>query len=186
MISVTQLKNGATFKMDGQPFVVTKYEHTKMGRGNATIKVKVRNLQNGAIVEKTFVSGTRVEDIQTEKKKMQYLYQDGEDYAFMDPVSFEQVSVSSQAIGESGQFLQEGAQIDVMFWEGKGLAVDLPPALTFTVAKTGPGVKGNSATNIWKEAVLENEAKVKVPLFVKEGERIRVDTRTGEYVERAK
>lgn len=185
MIPVTDLRNGKTFQVDGTPYVVLKYTHTKLGRGGATVKVSARNLKTGSIEEKTFNSGAVVEPITTVKRRMQFLYQIKDGAVLMDPKSYEQVEVSKKILGEQIPFLKEGQEIDILFWEDKVLGVDLPPKVTLEVVDSAPGVKGNSATNIYKSATLENGLKVKVPLFIKTGDRVRVDTRTGEYVERA-
>lgn len=181
MISVTQLRAGTTFEEDNQPFVVLKYEHTKMGRGTANIKLKVKNLKSKIITEKTFISGAKVQEIQTPKRKLQYLYREGDNYSFMDPGTFEQFSLKSEILGEQVRFLREQAMVDVVFWEDQALGVELPTKMEFKVIETGPGVKGNSATNIYKPATLENGLSLKVPLFINQGEKILVDTRTGEY-----
>lgn len=194
MISVTQLRADMTFEIDGKPYVVLKYEHTKMGRGTATIKVRARNLLTGTILEKSFISGARVEEINTVKRKLQYLYQTGEEFTFMDPKTFEQIEMRGEILGEQSKFLSEGIVVDVLFWpfdstgskEDIPLSVELPPKMEFTVTETGPGVKGDSATNIYKSATLSNGLVIKVPLFIKEGEKILVDTRNGEYMERVK
>jgi len=202
MISVTELRAGRTFEENGEPFVVLKYEHTKMGRGTANIKVKVRNLKTGAVLEKTFISGAKVSEISTVKRKLQYLYceasssayckatssayKDKDNFYFMDPKTFEQFSISSEIISDQAPFLREEALVDVLFWEEKPLSIELPPKMEFEVKETGPGVRGDSATNIFKPATLENGLKIKVPLFINQGEKILVDTRTGEYVERVK
>jgi len=186
MISVTELRAGKTFEADGEPFVVLKYEHIKMGRGSANIRVRVRNLRNGAILEKTFISGAKVAEILTTKRKLQYLYQNGGNFYFMDPKTFEQFEISSDFVSEEAPFLREETLVDVLFWDDKPLGIELPPKMEFTVEETGPGVRGDSATNIFKEAVLDNGLKVKVPLFINKGEKVLVDTRTREYVERVK
>jgi len=186
MIPVTQLRAGKTFQEEGVPFLVLKYEHTKMGRGKANIKIKVKNLKTNALAEKTYLSGARVEEISTTKRQLQYLYQDGENFFFMNPKTFEQYEVSAQVLENQAKFLQEGSLVDILFWEGTPLTMELPPKMKFKVAQTGPGVKGDSAANVYKEATLENGMKIKVPLFIKTGEEIWVDTRSGEYVERVK
>lgn len=186
MISVTELRAGATFLDDNQPYQVIKYEHTKMGRGTANIKVKSRNLLTGAVVEKSFLSGNRVEPIEIRRRKMQYLYQDDTVFYFMDPKTFEQVTIDKKILADQADYLKEGLEVIVLFWEDRPLNLELPMAMTFTIADTEPGVRGDSAANIWKEAVLDNGLKVKVPLFIKTGEKIRVDTRSGEYLERVK
>jgi elongation factor P len=186
MISVTDLRAGVAFLLDGQPYQVIKYKHSKIGRGTANVKVRVKNLGTFAVVEKTFMSGARVEEISVRRRKMQYLYEDQGDFCFMDPSSFEQITIEKEAIGEGARFLKEGGRVQVLFWAEKPLSVELPVSLSFEVLETDPGVKGDSASNIWKEAVLSNKVKIKVPLFIKSGDQVRVDTRTGEYLERAK
>lgn len=186
MISVTELRAGRAFKEDGELYLVLKYEHTKLGRGKANIKVKVRNLDNGRILEKSFISGARVEELETLKKRMQYLYQDAFGFYFMDPESFEQVSVSAEVVGEQVKFLKEGEEVDVLFGEDRALSVELPASVVLAVTHTEPGVKGDTATRTLKAATLENGIRLQVPLFVKVGDKIKVDTRSGEYIERAK
>jgi len=185
MIDVNQLRNGTAFTLDGQPFIVLKYEFTKMGRGNATIKVKVRNLKTNAILQKSFNSGSSVEDIQLRRKKMQYLYADASNCIFMDPASFEQIEIDNELLAEQKPYLTDGLEVQVLFWEQTPLAVELPPKLSFKVAETDPGEKGNSVANMYKSAKLENGLMIKVPLFIKQGEKVVVDTRNGNYVSRA-
>ncbi|OGM13734.1 elongation factor P [Candidatus Woesebacteria bacterium RIFCSPLOWO2_01_FULL_39_23] len=186
MITVQDLKNGTTFQMDGSPYVVLKYEHIKVGRGSATIKVKIRNLKNGLIAEKNFINSAKVEEINTKKRQLQYLYRDGKDLYFMDPKNYDQISLNESILGNGTAFLKDGMDVDILFWDEKPLTVDLPPKMELKVTETDPGVKGNSAANVYKPAILENGLQVKVPLFINSGDKIRVDTRTGEYVERAK
>lgn len=184
MIDVNQLRNGTAFEFEGQPFLVLKYEFTKMGRGNATIKVRVKNLKTGAVLIKSFSSGNSVEPISLKRKKMQFLFSDQSQSTFMDPVSFDQVEISHEILGGNKAYLQEGIEVQVLFWENEALAVELPPKLALTVKDTGPGEKGNSVSNMYKPAVLENGLEVKVPLFIVSGEKVLIDTRTGGYVSR--
>lgn len=184
MISVTQLRNNTTFVDKGRPFRVLKYEHAHISRGSGTIKVKVRNLENGNVQSMTFKSGERVEDIVVEKQRLQYLYKEEDGLVFMNPVSFEQIEIEMKIVGEDARYLVEGNEIDVLFWDEKVLGVDLPPNLVFSVKATDPGEKGNSATNVLKPAIMENGLKVQVPLFIKIGDKVKVDIRSGEYVER--
>jgi elongation factor P len=190
MIPVTSLRAGTTFLEHHQPHLVLKYEHTKMGRGTGNVKVKCRNLRSGATVEKTFITGAKVEPVTTQTKHLTYLYRDGDQLVFMDPRSFEQFLVPHSVVGEASKFLKESAPIQVLFWENQGqlepLTVELPPKLTFTISQTAPGIKGDSASNVYKDATLENGVKIRVPLFISPGDSIRVDTRSGEYLERAK
>lgn len=184
MISVTELRAGTTYEEDGQYLTVLSYEHIKMGRGSANIKVKVRNLKTGSTTEKGYTNGAKVTDIPVRKKEMQYLYKDDAEVFFMDPQNFEQVSIPLQLVPDHA-YLKEGDIFPVSFIEGKPLSVLLPPKMVFKVTETAPGAKGNSATNVFKEATLENEIKTKVPLFISVGDLIRVDTRTGAYTEKA-
>lgn len=186
MISVTELRAGATFEMDGDPFRVIDYKHTKLGRGTANIKVKIRNLKDGAVVNKNFISDTRVEPIETEPRVLTYLYQEGDDFKFIDPQTYEQISLPRAALEGQEKFLKENEAVRVVFWEEKPLAVELPITLVFQIASAPPGVKGDSVSASFKPAILDNGLVVKVPLFVNIGDKIRVDTRTGEYIERAK
>ena len=155
-----------------------------MGRGNANIKLKVRNLKTGAIMQKGFSSGNNVDEIFLKRRKMQYLFSDQHQSTFMDPVSFEQIEISNEVLGESKPYLQEGGEVQVLFWEEQALAVELPAKLTFTVKETGPGEKGNTVSNMYKPAVLENGLEAKVPLFINQGEKVIIDTRSGDYVSR--
>ena len=164
--------------------MVLKYEFTKMGRGTGNVKVKCRNLKTGAVVSKTFITGSKVQDIQLQRKKRQYLYSEVDKSVFMDPESFEQLEIANDLLSEQKQYLVDGMEVQVLFWEGEALSIELPAKLEYEVKETGPGEKGNSAANVFKPAVLLNGLRVKVPLFVNIGDKVRVDTRTGEYVER--
>lgn len=186
MTRATDLKNGTAFLHYGKPYQVTKYSLIKLGRGSAYVKITARNLETGAIEEISYQSNASVEDANTYKKKLQYLYKDKANAVFMEPKTFEQAEIPLNVLGDSALFLKEGDNIDVLFWDERPLSVELPPNVVMTITQTDPGVKGNSATNIYKPAVLENGFKLKVPLFIKLGDKIRVDTRTGEYVERVK
>lgn len=183
MISVTNLRSGACFTDGKDLFRVISYEHTKLGRGTATIKLKIKNLKSKIITEKTFISGAKVQEVNLDLKEAQYLYKT-HNFIFMDPLSFEQFELSSDQIGEFASFLKEGMKVKVLFYQNEPLTIELPIKLDFTVVETGPGIRGDSATNIFKDAILETGAKIKVPLFVKVGDRVLVDTRTGEYQER--
>ena len=185
MINATDLKGGVTFLHNGQPFRVIKYSLVKMGRGGATVKISVRNLETGAVNELGFSSNVKVENVQTHKRQLQYLYNDGSVATFMDPESYEQIEIPVQVLESELKYIKEGEKVDVLFWDEKALSVDIAPKVTLVVSETDPGVKGNSVSNLYKSATLENGLQTKVPLFIKQGDRIRVDTRTGDYVERA-
>ncbi|MEK7112426.1 MAG: elongation factor P [Patescibacteria group bacterium] len=186
MINATDLRAGVAFLLNGKPYQVIKYTLIKMGRGGAVVKVTTRNLESGSIEEKSFSSNASLAGVNTYKKKLQFLYKNSTDCVFMDAKTYEQVEVPLAVLGESAVFLNEGENVDVLFYDDKALLAILPPKVTMKVVESDPGVKGNSATNIYKPAVLENGLNIKVPLFIKVGDKIRVDTRTGEYVERAK
>lgn len=194
MIQATDLKIGVTFQMDGKPFRVLKYAHSKIGRGGANVKVSIRNLETGDLEEKTFNSDHKVEEIITVKKSLQYLYRDSKNAIFMDPITYEQREVSVAIISDQLPYINEGGNVNLLFWsfggaqdkEDKPLSIEIPPKVILKVVDTPPGIKGNSATNIYKPAKLENNLQVKVPLFINKGNRVVIDTRTGEYVERAK
>lgn len=184
MLVVSDLRAGTFYEENGQLLQVLSYEHIKLGRGSATIKVKVKNVRTGSINEKSFINGARVNDVQVLKKEMQYLYKDDSACYFMDPQTFEQVSVPL-AVADGSDFLKEGETYPVSFYKEEPLGIMLPPKVDLVVSETGPAVKGNSATNVFKDATLENGITTKVPLFINIGDKVRVDTRTGAYTERA-
>jgi elongation factor P len=186
MLNATDLKNGITFAHYSKPYQVINYSLIKMGRGGATVKVTAKNLLTGSTENISYSSNASVEEVNTSKKKLQYLYKNGDNLVFMDPGSYEQSEIPAKVLSTSAAFLKEGESVDVLFWDDKPISVELAPKVTLAVAECDPGVKGNSATNIYKPAVLENGLRLKVPLFIKQGDKIRVDTRTGEYIERAK
>lgn len=185
-LNVTELRNGIFFKEGNNIFLVLTYEHVKTGRGSGNIKLKVRNLRSGAVVEKSFITGARVDEANVEKKKAQFLYREGEQFNFMDPVSFEQFSISSQVIGEQAKFLKEGLEVILIVSDDEALGIELPMSLVYAISETGPGEKGNTVSNVYKDATLDNGLVVKVPMFINIGDKVKVDTRSGEYVERVK
>lgn len=185
MIDVNKLKVGVTFTEEGQPFRVMKYDFTKMGRGNATIKVKAKNLVSGAIVTKGYISGNMVEDITLEKKHLQYLYQDGDKGYFMDPVSFEQFEIPLAVLGDDVKYLIEGEKAWVLFWDEKILGVELPASVVMEIVESEPGARGNTVSNVLKPAKTVSGLTVMVPLFVNVGDKIKINTESGEYTARA-
>lgn len=184
MISVTDLRSGTIFEDQGQVFKVLSYEHIKMGRGSANIKVKVQNVRTGATIEKSFINGAKVQNLDITKKQLQYLYKDDEFAYFMDPVSFDQTQIPLSKIAGEQNYLKEGQNFSVTYLSSEPLSLDLPPKMEFTIAETGPNIKGNTASNIYKDAILENGMRTKVPLFMKAGDRIKIDTRSGAYSEK--
>lgn len=185
-IAATALRSGTAFLYEGKPFKVTKYNLIKMGRGGATVRVNCVNLENGANIEHAFSSNLSFEQVDLSKRKLQYLYKDSTTAFFMNPASYDQVEVPLTILGDDIYYVKEGEDVDILFWGDRAMSVDLPPKVSLKIVECDPGVKGNSASNFLKTAKLENGLIVKVPLFIKAGESIRVDTRSGEYIERAK
>jgi elongation factor P len=185
-LNVTELRNGAVFKEGKDLLSVITYEHNKMGRGSGTIRLKVKNLRTGSVTEKSFITGARVEEALVEKKRVQYLYRDGDSFNFMDPVSYEQFSLGAGILGEEAKFLKDNMEVILIVSEGESLGLELPNSIIYQISETGPEEKGNTVSNVYKEAVLDNALIVKVPMFIGVGDRVKVDTRTGQYVERVK
>jgi elongation factor P len=183
-VDTSNFRNGLKIELDGEPFTMTFFQHVKPGKGGAFVRTKLKNLRNGRVLEKTFRSGEKVEEAAVEDLKMQYLYQDGDSLVFMDTTTYEQLPLSAEAIGDSIKFLQENMEIAVIMYKGAAINVELPSFVKAAVSQTDPGIKGDTASGATKPATIETGAVVQVPLFIKEGEVIRVDTRTGEYVER--
>lgn len=186
MISVNELRSGAVFCENGLFWLVISYEHIKMGRGSGNVKVKAKNLESGSTVEKSFITGARVQDANLTRKKVQYLYKDGGGVHLMDMVTYEQFTIPANLVSEVGKFLKEGMEVTLFLIEDKAVNVELAKIEDYKVTQTGGSARGNTAGAAQKDAVLENGLTVKVPLFIKTGELIRVDTRSGQYVERAK
>jgi elongation factor P len=184
MIDVNELRKGVTFEMDGNLFKVLDYSHNKTGRGNASIRIKARNLRTGANIERTFNSGLSVQDISLDFHNVAYLYTDGEFYHFMDNETFEQPAVKADLLGENVGYLKEGLECKLTFYQGQPLDIEFPITVDLKVIRAEVAVRGDTATGVNKKVELETGLKVQVPNFVKEGDTIRVDTRTGEYVTR--
>jgi elongation factor P len=183
-VDTSQFRNGLKIEIDGEPFVMTYFQHVKPGKGGAFVRTKIKNLRTGRVLEKTFRSGERVDEAEVEDKRMQYLYQDGEQFVFMDQESYEQFPFTNEQIGDARKYLKENLEVDVVFWRGKPINIELPSFIEAVVAQCDPGVKGDTASGATKPATLETGAVIQVPLFIKEGESVRVDTRTNAYVER--
>ncbi|MDD2510236.1 MAG: elongation factor P [Syntrophomonas sp.] len=184
MISVNDFKTGVTIELEGQAFQVMEFMHVKPGKGSAFVRAKLKNVKTGGTVEKTFRGGEKVPRAHLDKREMQYLYNDGEGYVCMDTENYEQISISKESIGEGAKWLMENMIIGVLFFQGNIIGVDLPNFVEMLVVDTEPGVKGDTATGAVKNATLESGAVVQVPLFVNAGDRLRIDIRTGEYMER--
>ena len=185
-VSTNDLKNGMTLDLDGTLFQVVEFQHVKPGKGGAFVRTKLRNLKTGAVIERTFNAGVKIGLAIVERKDMQYLYGDGTEHVFMDLETYEQVHVPGEIMGDAVSYLTEGGQAQVAQHQGVPISVDLPASTVLKVTKTDPGVKGDTRTGSLKPATLETGVTVNVPLFVEEGERIKVDTRTGQYIERVK
>ena len=185
MISAGEFRNGATFELDGQIFQVVEFQHVKPGKGAAFVRTKIRNIVTGATVERTFNPSDKMPKAHIERKDMQYLYNDGELYHFMDVESFEQIPLNDDAIGDALKFVKEEVIVKVLSFKGNVFGIEPPNFVELKITETEPGFKGDTATGATKPATVETGAVVKVPLFVNEGEVIRIDTRTGEYMERA-
>ena len=185
MYSTQDFRNGLKIEYEGEPFVIVEFQHVKPGKGGAFVRTKIKNLLTGRVLDPTFKSGDKVGKPDMEEKGMQYLYQDGEHFTFMDTTSYEQCLIDKEVIGDQVNYLIENCDCLVLFWNGKPIGVQLPNFVVLKITECEPGIKGDTATGATKPATLESGAIVNVPLFVNEGESIRIDTRTGQYVERA-
>ncbi|MFA5155136.1 MAG: elongation factor P [Patescibacteria group bacterium] len=185
MLNFNEIKTGRVIKLNNEPFIIIKTDHHKMGRGGAVLKVKCRNLINGNILERTYQGAEKAEEAETETKKANFMYKDKEQAYFMDNASYEQFDLPLEEIGEPAQFLKEGVDVDVLYFESRPVSVSLPIKMEFKVVSAPPSVKGNSAGNVNKQVEIETGATISVPLFINEGDIIRINTDTGEYVERA-
>ena len=185
MISAGDFRNGMTFEMDGQVVQVIEFQHVKPGKGAAFVRTKYKNVITGAVVETSFNPTAKFPTAFVERKDMQYSYSDGDLYYFMDMETYDQVPISKDVVGHSLDFVKEEEIVKVLSYKGNVFGIEPPFFVELTVTETEPGVKGNTATNATKPAVVETGAEIRVPLFINEGDRIRIDTRTGEYMERA-
>lgn len=185
MISAGDFKNGVTFEMDGNVLQIVEFQHVKPGKGAAFVRAKIKNIMTGTVLERTFNPNEKFPLAYVERKIMQYSYSEGDLKYFMDVETYEMVPIDSSKFGENVKFLKEDMEVKVLSFKGKIFGVELPNFVELEVTSTDPGVKGNTATSATKNAVLETGAEIKVPLFIESGEKIRIDTRTGEYMERA-
>ena len=185
MISAGDFRNGVTFELDGQVVQVVEFQHVKPGKGAAFVRTKYKNVITGAVVETSFNPTAKFPQAFVERRDMQYSYNDGDLYYFMDMETYEQLPVSKSILGDNFRFVKEEDMCKVLSYKGNVFGVEPPNFVDLTVTQTDPGFKGDTATNATKPATLETGAEVKVPLFINEGDKIRIDTRTGEYMERA-
>jgi elongation factor P len=184
MIDVNDLRKGVTFEYDGQIFKVLEYSHNKPGRGNATIRTKLRNLKTGSTVDRTFQSGDRVQDIRLDHHQVTYLYRDGDLFYFMDTETYEQPALTAETLGDNVNYLKEGQAAKLTFYEDEAIEIELPSAVDLEIVESEAGVRGDTATGANKLVTTETGLKVQVPLFVNVGDVIRVDTRSGDYLTR--
>jgi len=184
MIDVNELRKGVTFELDNHIFKVLEYSHHKPGRGKATIRIKARNLRTGATIDKSFNSSDRVQDIRLDFQKVQYLYKDVNLYYFMNIETYDQPALSEETLAEAAQYLKEGLEVKITYYEGEPLDIDLPITVDLKITEALPAVRGDTATGVTKNVTTETGLKVDCPSFVEVGNTIRVDTRTGTYVTR--
>jgi len=184
MYSTTDFRRGLKIEIEGTPYSITEFQHVKPGKGGAFVRTKLKNLITGGVVEKTFRAGEKVGKPDLEEKTMQYLYAEENQYYFMDTENYEQTFLTKEQLGENKDFLQENITISALLFQGKPIGVELPIFVELAVAKTEPGVKGDTASGGNKPATLETGATIQVPLFINEGDTLKIDTRTREYVER--
>jgi elongation factor P len=184
VIDVNELRSGVTFELDGNLYKVLEYSHHKPGRGKATIRTKIRDLRSGSVLEKSFLSGDRVQDIRLDHHMVQFLYQDSDLYYFMDTETYEQPAVSGALLADAVNYLIEGLEVKLTFYQGEALDIELPTTVDLLVEEAEVAVKGDTATGANKTVTTQTGLKVQVPLFVSSGDTIRVDTRSGNYVTR--
>ena len=185
MISAGEFRNGVTFDMDGNVYQVIEFQHVKTGKGAAFVRVKMKNIMTGAVTETSFNPTAKFENAYVERKEMEYSYSDGDLYYFMDQETYELVPINKSELSDNFKFVKENMICRVLSYKGKVFGVEPPNFVELQVTKAEPGVRGDTATNVTKPATLETGAEIRIPLFINEGDMIRVDTRTGEYMERA-
>ncbi len=185
MATTNDLKNGMTLNIDGQLWNVVDFQHVKPGKGGAFVRTKLKNVMSGKVVDRTFNAGVRVEQASVDRREMQYVYREGDDFVFMDTETYDQPHIPEATVGDAANYLLEEQNATVAFNEGVPLYVELPAAVELTVSQTDPGLQGDRSTGGTKPATLETGAQIHVPLFITTGEKIRVDTRTGQYLSRA-
>jgi elongation factor P len=185
-VSTNDFKNGMTIELDGTLFQIIEFQHVKPGKGGAFVRTKLRNVKTGAVLDRTFNAGVKVGQAIVERRDFQYLFPEGGDFVFMDLQTFEQIHVPGSLMGSASNYLTQGGEAQVSLHDGVPISIDLPASLVLTITDTDPGAKGDTRTGAMKPATLETGVTVNVPLFLEEGEQIKVDTRSGEYIERVK
>ena len=186
MASTSEFRNGLTILLDSELYTMVEFQHVKPGKGGAFVRTRLKNVKTGRVIDRTFRSGEKVEDVRLEKKTVQYLYRDEDHFVFMDSNTYDQIPASKEVVGEKSKFLKEGMDVEILFHGRDPIGVDPPIFVELQIAKTEPGVKGDTASGGSKPATLETGATIQVPLFIEEGEMVKVDTRSGIYIERIK
>ena len=186
MYDTSEFRRGLKIEIEEKPYEIIEFQHVKPGKGGAFVRTKLRNMLNGRVIDRTFRSGEKVGQLDVQEKQMQYLYKEGNNYCLMDNETYDQVFLSEEQIGESKAFLIENETIGVMWINDEPIGVELPIFVELTISDTSPGIKGDTATKVTKPATLETGAVIPVPIFINVGDKIKVDTRTGSYVERVK
>lgn len=186
MLNLSDIKTGKTIAINNEPYLVIFHQHSKMGRAGAVLRTKLRNLKNGAVMEKTFQGSDKIEEAEIAKSKAQFLYRDGENYFFMDNVSYEQFSLPKSVLGDMTNYLIDGTEVTTLNFNNVPINIELPVKMEFKVVEAPPAIRGNTADGGSKLVTLETGIKVSTPLFIKQGDIIRINTQTGEYAERAK
>ncbi len=184
MISTGELRKGIVIELDGQLFSILDYQHLKLGRGSAQVRMKLRNLKTGSIIERTVQAGEKFPRVRLDHRTVQFLYKDDDNYVFMDTETYEQITLTGQQLGDAASYLKDGTTLEVLLHDSEPVGVEMPITVDLRVVRTEPGFRGDTATGATKPATLETGLVIQVPLFVNEGEVVRVDTRTGEYLER--
>jgi elongation factor P len=185
-VSTTEFRNGLKIEIDGEPYVIVEFQHVKPGKGGAFVRTKFKSLKSGNVTDKTFRAGEKVDVPQLEEKTMQYLYAADKDRVFMDTTSYEQVSLNEKQLGDNINYLKENMEIKVLYHKGQPINIEVPMFVELAIAKTDPGVRGDTASGGSKPATLETGAVVKVPFYLNEGDVLKIDTRTGTFIERVK
>jgi len=185
LISTNDFKTGLTIELDGEVFQVIEFQHVKPGKGAAFVRSKLRNMRTGAVIEKTFSAGEKIPKARIERREVQYLYHDGKDYNFMDLESYDQLAMDAEQLGDAVKYLKDNLNIQILTFQGRSIGVELPNFVELEVTETVPGIKGDTASGGSKPATLETGAVVQVPFFINVGDKLQIDTRTGNYIKRA-
>jgi len=186
MISSNDFRKGVVIKLDGDLFSVVEYQHVKPARGNAFVRTKLKNVRKGSIIERTFRGGEKLEDVRLERRPMQYQYDDGDSLVFMDTETYDEEMIPRSAVGDYIKYIKEGDVMEIALYQGEAISTEPPQTVVLKVVYAEPGVKGDTATNVLKPVKVETGAEVRVPLFINEGDNIKVNTQTGDYIERVK